>query len=117
MLGKLAKVEFKTYETKQGKKFQTMVFWVDVVDEKNEVRCYRGSMGIEYAKKYFEHCGKSSVSAIGCDVDVTLRKRMYTDEDGEVRTVTEVKYMNFLDDSGKKVFLTPKEDSTEGLPF
>lgn len=107
----LKTVTFKDCVTKDNKKFKVVNYTVDVTNEDtNEVKTYRGSMSCDYGKKYFEKCGYTSKSAIGCVVDVTLRKRAYTTKEGEQRVVTEVKYMNFIDTNGEKIFLDDKNN-------
>lgn len=122
MKGILAKVEFKQYEAHRGanagKKFKLCVLWVDVVDaESGEVRCYRGSMNVEFAKKYFAHCGYTSVTAIGKPCDVQLRTREYVDADGETHRVRDIKWFNFVDADGKKLIYKEADDEPQNLPF
>lgn len=117
MRGKLLKVELKTCEVKKGenkgKKFKVLDFEVEVVlnEEKGEVRTLRGSMSEEYARKYFKYCGRSTREALGEEVEVITRKRKY-EKGGEERTITEVKFLNLLDDEGKAIIM-PKEGATE----
>lgn len=121
MKGKLLSINFVTLVAQKGenrgKKFSLMKFKVEVEvnSSKREIKTYDGSMSVEYARKYFAYCNLTSKDAIGKPVEVTLRSRKFTAQDGVERTFTEVKYLNFLDESGDPIRL-PKDD-TENAPF
>lgn len=119
--GTIKKVEFKQFEAKsgdnKGRKFTKVIITVDVVTdaEKGYVQSVKGSLSLDYAKRYFEYCGMTSKSAIGKSVDARLQKRAYTAADGSVHTVTEARFINFLDEAGEPIIM-PKEDE-EKTPF
>lgn len=116
MIGKLIKIELKTYNTKDGKKFKKVEFTCDVkINDKGDIRTVRGSYSEDFARKYFEFCGVKTKDAIGTEVDVTLAKRTYKADDGDERTISYIKFLNLLDDEGKKIIM-PKEGS-EALDF
>lgn len=85
--------------------FQVLDIFADVVNDKNEVRTYRGQMGAEYAKKYFEHCGVKTKETIGLPCEISLVKEQYTTKDGEQRQVTKIKYFNLLDENNKPIIM------------
>lgn len=60
--------------------FQVLDIFADVVNDKNEVRTYRGQMGAEYAKKYFEHCGVKTKETIAAGVRNFVSKRTIYNE-------------------------------------
>ena len=74
-------------------------------------------MNVEFAKKYFTHCGYTSVTAIGKPCDVQLRTREYTDADGEAHRVRDIKWFNFTDADGKKIIYKETDDEPQNLPF
>ena len=85
--------------------FQVLDIFVDVVNDKNEVRTYRGQMGAEYAKKYFAYCGVTTKATIGQPCEISLVKEQYTTKDGEQRQVTKIKYFNLLDENNKPIIM------------
>lgn len=91
-----------------GRKFKVMDFSVDVKTEAGEVKTYKGTMSADYAKRYFEYCKTTTKDTLGKEVEIKLRKRIWTTSDGEERTVTEVKFMNLLDENGNPIVM-PKE--------
>ena len=112
----IRKVELKKITTTEGKKFDRIEITCDVfVDEKN-VRSRRASMSVDYAKKYFAHCGLSSADLPGKLCEVTLRKRSFTDKTtGELRVMEEIRYLNMLDENGEPIILRPEAD--KDMPF
>lgn len=85
--------------------FQVLDIFADVVNDKNEVRTYRGQMGAEYAKKYFAYCGVTTKATIGTQCEISLVKEQYTTKDGEQRQVTKIKYFNLLDENNKPIIM------------
>lgn len=113
MKAKLKKIERKEYKTKDGKqKFSKIEFTCDVqVDAKGTVKTLKGSYSEEFARKYFEYCNVKTKDLIGETVEVVLAKRSYSNEKGEDRTVTFIKFLNVLKD-GKPVIM-PKAEGEE----
>lgn len=118
MKATIKKISMKTVTPANKPSFNKIVIEADVVfNDKGEVRTYKSEMSPEYAKKYFNYCGVSSKQAIGMKCEVTLRRREY-EKDGEIRTFTEIKYLNLLDDESGKPIIMPKETSgSENLGF
>lgn len=112
----IRKVELKHINTEEGKKFDKIEIQCDVfIDDKN-VRSRRASMSVDYAKKYFAHCGLSSADLPGKVCEVILRKRHYTDKNtGEMRMYEEIKYLNMLDENGDPIIMRNKPDPD--MPF
>lgn len=107
----LKKLELKTFKTTDGKQFKKLEFTCDVeINDKGDIRTCKGSYSEDYARKYFAYCGTTTKEAIGREVNVTLSKRNYTAQNGEIRTLTYIKFMNFLDEKGN-VIIIPKADS------
>lgn len=97
-----------------GRKFKKFDFVVTVVTdtEKGFVKEYKGSMSEDYGRKYFKHCGYTSTGeVVGKDCEVTLQKRQFTNGDGETRTITEVRYLNMLNEDGNPIRLNEGESS------
>ena len=107
----LKKIAKRDCKTKKGTKFSVIDYTCDVEYSNGEVKTLRGSMSIDYAKKYFEFCNETSKSAINKDVEVVVAKRKYTDSNENERTVNYVKYMNFIDENGNKIIM--KSDTSE----
>lgn len=111
-------LELKQYEVKngenKGKKFKKFVFVVEVTTDevKNIIKDMKGSMSEEYGRKYFkEACGLTTTSqAIGKECEVITQKRKWKDRYGDLRIVTEVRYMHILDDDGKPIYLMNDEN-------
>ena len=117
MLGKLKRVELKEFEVKnganKGRKFNKVIFTVDVYTGENSIiKQYKGSMGEEYARKYFNYVGIKTKDLIGKMVDVTLQKRVYT-INGEEHTITEIKWLNVLDENGKPIYMTKTNNEVD----
>lgn len=110
----LKKIELKTCETKDGKKFKKVEFICDVqVNDKGDVKTVKGSYSEEYARKYFTYCGVKTKEIIGKEVDVTLFKRNYVASDGDTRTITYIKFLNLLDENGNKIYLPKDNDDLD----
>ena len=111
----IRKVELKNCTDRDGRKFDQIQITCDVfVDEKN-VRTRRASMSVDYAKKYFAHCGLSSADLPGMVCNVTLRKRAYTNKDGDERVIEEIRYLNMLDDDGEPIIM--RKEPEANMPF
>lgn len=109
ILKEIKRVECKT---KEGKKFSLVEFKCDVkVNDRGEVKTYKGSYGEEFAKKYFTFCGIKTSDLIGKEVDVVLGKREYIKDD-ETRVITYIKYLNVIGEDGKPIVL-PKEGESK----
>lgn len=105
----IKKIGSKTIKI-DGKQFTKIVIECDVVvNDKREIRTYRSEMSQDYAKRYFGFCKVSSKDLPGRKADVVLRKRAYDANDGTVRYVTEIKYLNLLDDDGKPIIMKTEE--------
>lgn len=111
MKAKLIKIEKKELKTKDGKnKFNVIEFTCDVkINDKGDIKTYKGSYGEEFARKYFAYCNVKTKDLIGKTVDVSTAKRSY-EYNGETRTVTYIKFLNVLDEDGQ-VIRMPKEDT------
>ena len=113
---KLIKIEKKELKTKDGRKFTKIEFTCDVVlNDKGEVKTYKGDYSEDYARKYFAYCNTTTRDVIGKEVDVSIAKRSYQHE-GETRYVTFIKWLNLLDENGN-VIRMPSENSSEVLDF
>lgn len=116
MKGILKRVEIKTCKAKSGVKFDVLKFEVQVVNDNHEVKLYKGSMGVDYAKRYAEYCGVKFMEQVGNTVEISIVQEEYTNkETNEKRIGTRIKYMNFLDEKGNKIIL-PSEN-TKTLDF
>lgn len=113
----IRKIYMKNVVTSTGKKFDKICIECDCVDEAtNYIRTRTAEMSPEYATKYFNYCGISSKQAIGMEVNVELQKRAFNGADGQLKTFTSIKYLNFFDEDGKPIIMQKKEEVTK-LPF
>lgn len=112
-------VSKKTISTRTGTKFDKIVILCDVVNDKTkEVKQYKSEMSVDYAKRYFKFCGLSSKDLPGKECDATLRRRQFTTKEGNEAYVTEIKYLNVLDEHGEPIIMRNKEETTaEDLGF
>ena len=114
MKGILKKVELKEYTNKEkGNKFNRLNFVVDCENDKHEIITLKGNMSEDYARKYFKHCGLTTKEAIGKQVEVITGKKKFTSDNGEERTFTFIKFLNFLDDKGNPIIMKKDEDVKE----
>lgn len=112
MIGIIKKFELKQFETQDGKKFKKLVATIDVkLNDSGDIKTVKGSLSEEYARKYFNYCGVTTKDLVGQNVDVTLAKRAYTDDEGNERQVTYAKFINVLNDEGHAIIM-PKDDAT-----
>ena len=112
MKGIIKKFELKQFDTKQGKKFKKLISTVDVkLNERGDIKTVKGSFSEEYARKYFNFCGVTTKDLVGKEVEVSLAKRAYTDDEGNERQVTYAKFINVLDENGHPIIM-PKDDAT-----
>lgn len=118
MKATIKKISQKNIKTQTGKQFSKFVIECDVlVNEKGEIRTYRSEMSMDYAKRYFQFCGVPSRELVGKDCEVTLRKRAYTAADGTPRTITEIKYLNLIDDAGNPIIMPTETTETTDFGF
>lgn len=118
MKATIKKIAQKNIKTQTGKQFTKFVIECDVqVNDKGEIRTYRSEMSMDYAKRYFNFCGVSSKDLIGKECEVTLRKRAYTANDGTPRTITEIKYLNLLNDEGCPIIMPSEGDAKADFGF
>ena len=116
MKAKLIKIEKKELKTKAGAKFSKIEFTCDVkINDKGDVKTYKGSYSEDYARRYFAYCKVTTKDLIGKEVDVSLAKRTYEHE-GESRYVNYIKWLNVLDKDGN-IIKMPSENSTTDLDF
>ena len=116
MKGTLKTIKRVECKTSKGTKFNKIEFECDVVmNDKGDVRTFRGSYGEEFARKYFTFCGVKTADLIGKQVECKLAKKEY-EYNGERRVSTYIKYLNVLDAEGKAIYL-PKENKDEALDF
>lgn len=112
----IRKVELKHIATREGKKFDKIEITCDVIVDETTIRTRKASMGVDYAKKYFAHCGLTSADLPGMVCEVTLKKRPYTDKNtGELRCIEEIRYLNMLDEDGKSIIMRKEPDAD--MPF
>lgn len=113
MLGKLRKIERKECKTKDGKKFNKIVFECDIkINDKGDIKTLRGAYSEDYAKKYFAYCNVKTKDVIGQEVECVNAKRSYTNAEGLERIINYIKFMNLLDKDGKPIIM-PSETSSE----
>lgn len=94
---------------KEGPKFEKLEFEVDVfIDEKN-VKNMTGSYSLTFAQRYFDYArtitGKKSTDYIGEIVELETAKRRYTEDDGTIKVVNYIKFINVLDEEGNPIIL------------
>ena len=112
MIGIIKKFELKQFEKNDGKKFKKLVATIDIkLNERGDIKTVKGSLSEDYARKYFKYCGVTTKDLVGQNVDVTLAKRAYTDDEGNERQVTYAKFINVLNDEGHAIIM-PKDDAT-----
>lgn len=111
----IRQVSMKTVNCKDGRTFNKIAIRCDVVKEEDKVFSRTAEMSVDYAKKYFAHCGLSSSDLPGKVCDVTLQKRMFKDANGNDRVIESIKYLNMLDEDGKPIILRKEADSS--MPF
>lgn len=111
----IRQVSMKQVQCKDGRKFDKVAIRCDVVKEENRVFSRTAEMSVDYAKKYFTHCGLSSADLPGMECEVTLQKRMFKDANGVDRVIESIKYLNMLDEEGKPIILRKEPDSS--MPF
>ena len=112
MIGIIKKFELKQFETRDGKKFKKLVVTIDIkLNEFGDIKTVKGSLSEDYARKYFKYCGVTTKDLVGQNVDVTLAKRAYTDDEGNERQVTYAKFINVLNEEGHAIIM-PKDDAT-----
>lgn len=118
MKGILKSIEKKEFKTREGRKFEKVVITCDVMlgNKANDVRTYNGSLGIDYAKKYFEFAGVKSKELVGKEVGIVLAKRAYQDSEGNNKTYEYIKYINILDAQGNAIVM-PSEKTNSSLDF
>lgn len=110
MKAKLIKIEKKELKTKDGKKFTKVEFTCDVVlNDKGDIKTYKGAYSEEFARKYFAYCNVKTKDLVGKQVDVSLAKRSY-EHNGETKTISYIKFLNCLNENGEPIFL-PKENT------
>lgn len=119
MKGEIKNIESVTREIKngerKGQKFSQIVITVDVEVGNGDIRTLKATMSTDYAVKYFKQCGVSSSDLFGMECDCILARRKFQTEDGEDRYYNYIKYLNLLDEEGKRIIL--KDDKVEKLPF
>ena len=107
----LKKIELKELKTKDGKKFNKVEFTCDVkMNDKGEIKTYKGSYGEQYARDYFAYCGVKTKDVVGKEVDVTLAKREF-ESNGETHTINYIKFLNVLNEEGQPILM--KKEKTE----
>lgn len=117
MKGTLKKIESKEFTNKtKGNKFTKVIVTVDCEKKNGDIVTLRGDMSPDYAKKYFEFCGKKSKEAIGEKVEVVTARRKYV-ADGVEKVYTYIKYMNFLKDGKPIIMASDKKDDSKELDF
>lgn len=112
MRGIIKGFKIRKVETKDGKSFEMLDYTADIViNDKGEIKTLKGSMSVEYARKYFAYCGVKTADLVNKEVAVTLAKRKYENADGEERTVNFIKYLNVLNDEGEPIYMNKDTDT------
>ena len=111
----IRQVSMKQVQCKDGRKFDKVVIRCDVVKDEDRVFTRTAEMSVDYAKKYFAHCGFSSADLPGRVCEVTLQKRMFKDANGVDRVIESIKYLNMLDEEGNPIILRKEQDTS--MPF
>lgn len=110
----LKKIEKRDCKTKAGQKFSVIDYTCEVeVNDSGDIKILKGSMNIDYAKKYFEFCKITSKEAINKDVNVVIAKRKYSDSNGADHIVLYIKFLNFLDKDGNIIVMNTKKDEED----
>ena len=106
MKAKIISIQKKQITTKEGKKFDQIEIKADViVNDKGEVKTYTNSMSYDHALKYFKFAARRTEDVIGEDVEVVLARRQYTSKEGQSKTYTFIKFLNFLDNENKPIIM------------
>ena len=107
----LKKIELKEFKTKKKKKFNKVEFTCDVkVNDKGDIKTYKGSYNEQFARDYFAFCGVKTKDLVGKEVDVALAKREY-ESNGETKVINYIKFLNVLNEEKQPIFM--KKDKTE----
>lgn len=110
----IRRVYKKTVTGKDGRQFDRICIDCNVImNEKGDTLSRTAEMSVDYALKYFAHCGLTSKDLPGKVCDVTLMKRTFEDAQGQTRTFQSIKYLNMLDENGERIILNradPKND-------
>lgn len=96
MRGTIKKFAKRDCKAINGTQFSMLDIFVDVVNDKNEVRTYRASLSWDFARKYFKAYGKTTAECVGAPCEVSLVRSQYDERDGVVKTATKIKYFNLL---------------------
>ena len=117
MKGIIKKIEKKDYKTSQGKSFSKIVITCDVeVNDIGDIKTLKATYSPDFAKKYFEYCKISSKQAINKDVNVVVAKKNYEDNNGNSKTYSYIKFLNFLDEDGEPIImLSDKKEEDIGF--
>lgn len=106
MIGILRKIEEKEFQTEDGKKFKKTELTFDViVDEKNNVKTYKGSFTPDYLNKYLNYCGFEIKYLIGKRLYVNLQKRLFKGNNDEDIVINYVRSFKVLGEDGKPIIM------------
>ena len=110
MKGYVRKIDLVKRNKKDGGTFNQVVFTVDVVinEEKGTIKTRKAYMSEQYASEYAKVCNLTSAEMIGKEVSVSLEKKIYKD-DNVVKTVENIKYLNFYDENGNIIVINKQE--------
>ncbi len=117
MKAKVKSINVETFKTKDGKKeFKKAVYVCDVTinEATGEVKTLKGNASVEYFKKYLQYCNVQAKELPGKLVDVVVSKRAYTNDKGEERIYSQIKYLNILNEEGKPIIM-PNENEVGKL--
>lgn len=112
MRGTIKKFAKRDCKAMNGTQFSMLDIFVDVVNDKNEVRTYRASLSWDFARKYFKAYGKTTSECVGAPCEVSLVRSQY-ERDGVVKTATKIKYFNLLTDEGTPFRLVEKDSEID----
>lgn len=112
MKGTIKKFSKRDCKAMNGTQFFMLDIFVDVVNDKNEVRTYRASLSWDFARKYFKAYGKTTAECVGAPCEVSLVRSQY-ERDGVIKTATKIKYFNLLTVDGKPFCLVEKDSEID----
>lgn len=113
MRGKVIEVRKKDYKTKDGRTFTKIIIGCNVkINDKGTIKTLKASFSEQFAHDYFTYCNvKNNQELIGREVECTLEKKCWLNDDGVEKTGTYIKFLNLLDDKGN-IIIMPKENSS-----
>lgn len=105
----------KTRTTHDGKKFKVLEIRCECKNQYDDVTSYRGTFSVDYMKKYFDYCGRTTDETIGCPCEISIAKREFETDEGEIRRYTCIRFFNLVDADGKPIIM--KKSDNEDVDF